>query len=433
MADITTGTEAPIGGTWRKRDPNAPIAPPAPVDPNAPRAQPLAPGQAFAPPSHARPAPMATATASSTGAMGAFGLTPEQVTANQQQTGVNAGGTGYVSGQVAPTPGGGALAALGAPTTTPVRTTSPAFDPAGADDQGWRGTRAPTDTTTVTSGLTTGAPPRAPTAPPGGDIVSTTSALTGGGGSQAPNNNTGTTPGYSPVPSQVRNAIGGVPIVGPLVNDLTTTAAVDLTPTKAAQRAAFGIQDDLSQERFDYRPGAAAAMDLNTDVRRQQLEALGGLRDAANGSVASAAELQGRREAGKAVAATLGQARALGARSAGGAARAGTMASADILARSAADSAQLRAQEQDTNRQRLMAALGQTRGQDTDVSGANLKSQLEQNQLAEQHRRMLLDAQLTALGTGTKAAGDTVNGGRQNADAENKSKSAIWDTVTGLF
>jgi hypothetical protein len=113
----------------------------------------------------------------------------------------------------------------------------------------------------------------------------------------------------------------------------------DTGPATAAQKAAFGISDSLDRERYDYRPGAAASQDRIAldkaqaeQTRQRQLDAIEALTSAANGTVPSAAELQMRREAGRNVAATLGQARALGGRSAGGAARAGTLASADLLA-----------------------------------------------------------------------------------------------------
>ena len=183
------------------------------------------------------------------------------------------------------------------------------------------------------------------------------------------------------------------------------------------------------------------------ETRARQNQALESLTAAANGTVPSAAELQMRQEAGRNVAATLGQARALGGRSAGGAARAGTLASADILAKNSVEGAQLRAAEQDRNRQQLMSALGGVREQDIGTSKAdadlrnqayqnNLRSQLEQNDLAEKHRQALLDSQLKALGIGTNAAGDIVGAGIKNAETENKFKggglSALGDLAAWL-
>jgi hypothetical protein len=345
--------------------------------------------------------------------------TPEQRAA---RTGVNVGGGGAVSGQVAPGQGTSALAALnGAAATGP----SPAFSPPGSTPapgwagasptgQGWRA-RGFGDTAQMSSALGAGAPANG--------TATQTSAITSG--------NTGTTPGYSPVPAPVQGAINQIPVIGPAINSLTTSSAVDLTPGLAAQRAAFGISDDLDQERFDYRPGDAPSMNIDSDIRQGQKVALGGLRDAATGAVPSAAELQMRREAGRNVAATLGQARALGARSAGGAARAGTLASADILARSSMDGAQLRATEQANARNAEIAALSGVRGQDTDISGANLRSQLETNQLAEAHRMKLLEARLQALGIGSSTIASILGAAKSNADSENKMKGGIIGGIAG--
>jgi hypothetical protein len=382
------------------------------------------------------------------------------------RTGVDPGGQGYVSGQVAPS--GQAMAALGAPAGAPVgwRDGGSGFrnadimGPNGVNSDGdWRNGVPTRDaagnpaqlpipqplpggelTTTRSSALTTGAPP--PGAFPGEQLTTTRGALT---------SNTGTTPGFSPIPGPVQNVVGNVPIVGPLVNGLTTSAAADLGPALGAQRAAFGLSDDLSQERFDYRPGAAASREAvelekarQDEIRARQIAALGGLSAAAAGTVPSAAELQLREQAGRSVAATLGQARALGGRSAGGAARAGTLAASDILARTNADAAQLRAAEQERARALEIQALTGVRSADVDVAGAdatlrdrafgqNLDAQLRQNELADKHRLALLEAQLAALGHGTAAGVGAVRGATENAASENRLKSGIIDTAGAAF
>jgi len=387
-----------------------------------------------------------TTRSSQAGVAGALGLTPEEIERRKAQTGVDPGATGYVSGQT--TPGvHSALDALGAPGGVPTTARNAGPTPAPAPPPGMG------DTTTVTSGLTSGTPDGVPrgapltATPPAGDVTTRTSGL-----SNAPNS--GTTSGTPIIPntpstgnSTIDQGINGV-------RDYLTPKLGDTGPSAASQRAAFGLSDDLNRERYDYRPGAAAAQDvveLNKqqmdETRARQNQALESLTAAANGTVPSAAELQMRQEAGRNVAATLGQARALGGRSAGGAARAGTLASADILAKNSVEGAQLRAAEQDRNRQQLMSALGGVREQDIGTSKAdadlrnqayqnNLRSQLEQNDLAEKHRQALLDSQLKALGIGTNAAGDIVGAGIKNAETENKFKggglSALGDLAAWL-
>lgn len=401
------------------------------------------------------------------------GTTAIQDAARRPETGVATGGAGYVSGQVAPT--GSATTALGAvPPPGGSQTTLPtqvggATIPAG----GWRPQFAaapPADswrnpaasgagTETITSALATPAPTAAPAPTSGGwrtgaapDTTTVQSAL--GISSPAANGATGTSnpnTGTYNNPALVSTGNAGVDRILDPGGIFTGATMTDTGPAVAAQKAAFGISDDLNQERYDYRPGAAAAQDrVSLDktqadqTRGGQVDALGRLRDAATGAVPSAAELQMRREAGKNVAATLGQARALGGRSAGGAARAGTLATADILANNTAQGAQLRAAEQERARAAEMAALGTVRGQDVDTANAdarlaqeananNLRSQLEQNDLAEKHRLTLLDEQLKALGIGTGAAGSILNAGAANANADNKQKGGILSAVGDAF
>lgn len=401
------------GGYWRPRDPNRPMATPMAAVPagTAPAPSPAALGLPLAPPPTQAPTE-----------------TPEQRAA---RTGVNPGGQGAVSGQVAPGTGTSALAALGGATApgapVPDWRGGGAPAPAPGSGQGWRASvpaPAPNGwrsvapgggTATMTSGLTAGAP----------GTATTSSALTSGGA------NTGTQPGFSPL-GPLAGPVNSIPIVGPLIGGLTTTSAVDLSPGLNAQRAAYGISDDLDRERFDYRPGDAPSMNIDSDIRQGQVTALGDLRKAATGAVPSVAELQSREAAGRAVAATLGQARALGGRSAGGAARAGTMASADILARTATEGAQLRAQEMERARAQEIAALQGVRGQDTDIGRANLGAQLDTNQLAEQHRMKLLEGRLQALGIGSQTIASILGAAKANADAENKAKGGIVGGLAAL-
>lgn len=405
--------------------------------------------------------------------MNALGITPDEAQQRRQQTGVDPGGTGYVSGQVPPggstggapgTAGGGSaanpgLGAFGAPSGG----SSAPGTPRGATST----PGAPTpplgssNTAPGSGGLTSSnAAQTGRIATPGGDTTTKTGALTAptppGGGTAPPppgsytGNGTGTT-SYSPFGGPAYNAVTSVPIVGPLVGGLTSTPVADLGPTKAAQAAAMGLSGNLNQERYNYRPGEAPAQDrvqLDTaqenEIRGRQQGALDALQAASEGRVPSAAEIQMREEAGRNTAAALGMARALGGRSAGGAARAGTLAASDILSRNAVEGAAQRAAEQANARNAYTTALGGVRTQDIGTSEANanlgqqanannLQAQTQANQLAEQHRQALLKAQLDALGIGEKAAGETVQASAKNADTEGKYKGGLIDTATSLF
>lgn len=424
-----------------------------------------------------------TRQANQAGQLAALGYIPDSQ--QQKRTGVDPGAGGYVSGQVPPpgaTPGtvtsgtpthapsAGAFGIGTSPTQPTVRNgtvaapiqlsggTSPVTSLTGSKPiTSFSNTSGGGDVTTKTGALSSPAP--------GGDVTTTTSALVGPGNTVGAGN-TGTTRGEQVVPNQVKIGEGSASI-SPTVNALNqispglgdqadiggkflSPTQADLSPTIAAQNAAFGLGGNLDQERYNYRPGAAAAQDAVTldqqkadEIRARQQQTLDALTGAANGTVPSAAELQGRQEAARNVAATLGQARALGGRSAGGAGRNATLASADILSKNRADAAQLRAAEQAQARQALVGAEQGVRGQDIDTAAKqagltqeayanNLRSQLEQNELAEKHRQELLDAQLKAYGIGTNAATSTVGASAANAAADNKFKSGFLDLVGGL-
>lgn len=416
------------------------------------------------------------------GQLDALGYIPDDQ--REKRTGIDPGGGGYVSGQpmpegTTPTPTTGVARGAyvpppGTPTPTnlPPQTTSGGYQGGGTTASGtstapvsvggYSGGGAPapgstSDTTTIQSGLTSTSGPGLPTGGPtvfGGN--SRLPALTSGG-SGPTNGTTKGTPGY-PVGGSASPTVNILNRLSPGLGDqldigsgLLTPHVADVSPLTDATNSATTLGGNLENERYNYRPGAAPTQDrveldkTNEDqIRQRQLAALGGLNDAANGRVPSAAEIQMRREAAKNTAATLGQARALGGRSAGGVARAGTLASADMLSQNNVAGAQLRASEQERARAAEIAALGGVRGQDTDISQAdanlhqmanqnNLTAQTQQNQLAEQHRQALLDAQLKALGLQVDAAGNVVRAGEKNADAENKFTSGVTDIVSKAF
>src|SRR6476620_1253747 len=240
----------------------------------------------------------------------------------QKQTGVNTGQGGYVSGQVAPT-GPAAPATTGVAGTTPVTTPSP------APTVGAIGSSP----VTVRNGsvaqpfqLSATSPGSAPA---NNDVTTVQGALTNSPGTTT---TTGTARGKSPIPvgGDVSPTVRGLNEISPGLGDkydiggnLLTPSVADLSPTIAAQNAAFGTAGNLDQERYGYRPGEAASQErvaldtANADqIRAKQLASLSGLNDAANGRVPSVAELQLRSQAAKNAAANLGAARALGGRSA---------------------------------------------------------------------------------------------------------------------
>ncbi len=369
----------------------------------------------------------------------------------QKQTGVNTGQGGYVSGQVAPA-GNTTAPTTGvprgaAPVATQPQYTAPAMS-------------APAPVTSVTNpavdsdGTVVGNSSPAPA----DDITTKQSALTAPGSTTVSASGTGS--GKSPVP--VGSSISPTVYLGnkisPGLGDkydiggrLLTPSAADLSPTIAAQNAAFDTAGGINQERYDYRPGEAASQErvaldtANADqVRKMQLASLGGLNDAANGRVPSVAELQLRSQAAKNAAANLGAARALGGRSVGGVAHQATIANAGSALDTNVAAAALRAQEIAQARNQEVQAQQGVRGQDVTTAEANanlaqaanknnLDSQNEQNKLADQHRLALLDAQLKAMGIGTTAAGDTVSAAAKNAASENESKQGVLKAGSSLL
>jgi hypothetical protein len=391
-------------------------------------------------------------------AAAAFGTGYESEADRAARTGVDRGGQGYVSGQANPS---GAFAAPTAPAPaggTPRGTTqTPAPSPAPSTPSAFYGAAPALTNAIATKQAQAGRTPAS-------DTTTQASALSSGAGTTS---TTGTTQGQGAVPNKITYGEGSASI-SPTVNALNQVSPglgdqadiggkflsptqADLSPTINAQNAAFGLGGEFGEERYDYRPGAAASQGIVSldkteaeQTRARQQAALDALQGAANGTVPSAAELQMRAAAGRDVAATLGQARALGGRSAGGAARAGTLASADILNKNRVEGDQLRAAEQAQNRQAYQAALAGVRGQDIDTSSAdarlrqeayanNLKAQQEQNELAERHRQALIEAQLNAYGIGTQAAGSTVGASAKNAEADNKFKGGLLDTAGAFF
>ena len=367
----------------------------------------------------------------------AFGFSPETEEERAARTGVDRGGEGYVSGQVNP----GTVRTGTAPTTPPP---APPAGPAGASPA------APVNSGVgFTGGFSQGRPGFGSIGQAFIDPNATTTqtgALTTGGAST---NTAGTTNGRSPIPTGASASptvwLGkqfGIDVPDPGGN-LITPSVADLSPALNAQNRAFGLEGDLAQERFDYRPGAAPSQErvaldkaAQDEIRAKQLSNLEDLFASAAGKVASPAEIQLRQAAARNAATNFGAARALGGRSFGGATRAATVANAEAGAQTNVDTAMLRAAEQERARQALIQALSGARGQDIDVAGANanlaqaanannLRAQMDQNALAEQHRLALLKAQLEALGIGTQAGVGAVNAAAKNAENENEAKAGV--------
>jgi hypothetical protein len=387
----------------------------------------------------------------------AFGVAEETEAQRQARTGVDPGGTGYVSGQVDPR----AFTAPAAAPAAPAPPATPGVQAAatGAPMMARGANQVDSGSPLLARGARGPAPGVVPGTVPADDITTRTSAITSAGpGQNSPQpTGSGTTEGSSPIPTgssasptvYIGDKLGiDVPDPG---GDLLKPTLADLAPTQQAQAKAFGASDDFSQERFDYRPGSAPTQDrvaldtANADqLRARQFGSLDDLAAAARGEVPSAAELQLRQQAAKNNAATFGAARALGGRSAGGAGRAATLASTDANIRTNADAGMMRATEQANARNQLISALSGVRGQDIDISQANanlnqaanannLQSQTQANALAEQHRQALIEAQLAAMGIGTNAASATVGASRANADSVNKSKDSVKNAISSFF
>lgn len=369
------------------------------------------------------------------GTMAALGISPEEAAKRQQQTGVNPGGTGYVSGQANPATNN-AMSALGGG-FLPSRTTASAPTAAPAT--------APTGTAPGAGGVFAVAPTPVSTPPPvsrgfgpsAAPVTTQTGALS----------STGTTEG--PRAISTGNATADK-ILDP-GNIFGGATQVDLAPAQAAQRAGYNLSDQFGNERYNYRPGEAPSQDrvqldtANSDqIRARQLGSLDALTAAANGTVPSAAEIQLEQQAAKNNAANLGAARALGGRSAGGAARNATVANAEANNATNVAAAAQRAVEQANARNALSGALTGVRGQDVDVSQANanlgqaanannLQAQTQTNQLAEQHRQNLINAQLSALNIGTTGGTAGLTAAAKNADAANKQKAGILGTASDVL
>lgn len=370
-------------------------------------------------------------------------------------TGVDPGGQGAVSGQVAPgTVAGGAPGTTGVPGVADPNRPNPANQ--NGSTGGWRGGSrygtltapqasaalgqgvaavAPLFGETRTGALTAGAPPTAPGATPPPALAPGTTTTRG------------TVPGYNPLGPTVSTAVGAVPIVGDIANGLLTTSRTDTGPGVAAQNAAFGLGGNLDQERYNFKPGDAAYQERvalekaqQDEIRQRQLRSLDALEGAANGGVMSAADIQMKREGARSAARNLGAARALGGRSAGGVARAATLANAESALDLNSRLAEQRAQETAQARSLLTAAQSGVRGQDVDVAGRdaslaqaanenNLNSQIHTDDRAQDWRKTLLDNQLKAYGIGTSAANSIVDANQATAAAENKAKGGYLTTI----
>lgn len=288
---------------------------------------------------------------------------------------------------------------------------------------------------------------RSPTAAPGATGVP--GAVGGGAPGQVSTGATGTQ--NSNQLGAVGEALGSIPIIGGALSNFTSPSTADLSGVHSAQNAAFGLAQNVGNERQTFIPQAApqqATTVLDTgaadQTRARQTAALDALTGAANGTVPSAAEIAARAAAGRAAASNLGQARALGGRSAGGVARAATLANTDLAARTNADLMANRANEQAVARNQLVDALGGVRNQDIGQAttqanltqqgaGNNLNATLQTNNQNQDWRKALLDAQLQAYGIGTNAAVGGANASAKNAEAQNQYKGGIVSGIGSAF
>lgn len=353
---------------------------------------------------------------------------------HQALSGVNPGGGGYVSGQVAPA---GAAARPQPAAPRPPAAAPPAPLPAVAPVAPAAAFGVPAGINGIASSVGAAQTPGGFQAVANGHRAGSASTVPGSTGSNgAGTSNTEILPGTN-----------SVPIVGGLLG----TSTADLSGVHAAQNADFGAAQSLNQERYDYRPGESPYQErvqldtTNADqTRAQQEQALTALTSAANGTVPSAAELQLRQQSDHNNASAFGAAQALRGRSPGGSyLQASRQGAASQLATNA-QAAQLRAAEQERARGQLMEALTGVRTQDVGTASANanlgqaanannLQAQTQANAQAQDWRQQLLQGQLAAMGYGTQAATGGANAAAANAKAENEGKNKFINAAASFL
>jgi hypothetical protein len=208
--------------------------------------------------------------------------------------------------------------------------------------------------------------------------------------------------------------------------DLLTgkTKAGPVKPSTANLDEQMGRANSLGDQLAGERAGYATHYNPGRDdmLAVQQNNNISDLSRAAAGKVASPAEIQLQKMAGMNAARQFGLAAALQGRNPGAAMRSARLGSIATQAATNVDAATLRAQEEQAARNQLIQALASARGQ-----GQNLLS------LDNGAQNALLQAQLEALGIGTKAAGAQFDAENKNAAAQNQFDGNIMNMFGGMI
>lgn len=204
------------------------------------------------------------------------------------------------------------------------------------------------------------------------------------------------------------------------------TERADLTAIKDAETRTQALTGSLGDERTTLNPGIAGARGAEQQTRYGQAENLGALQAAATGAVPSAAEIQGKQQAGIDAARQFALAKSIPGHSAGGALRTASLGAARVAADNGANATALRATEQANARNALTGALQGMRTQDQGTTGQYIQQQ-----------DAILGAQVAASGQNVTAAGADVDAQAKQAGADNAASGAkgggIAGAIGGLF
>ncbi len=193
-----------------------------------------------------------------------------------------------------------------------------------------------------------------------------------------------------------------------------------------------GTQHQMGNQFYsqgeNYQGQAAPTISSSADaIRNQQLQSIAGLTAAANGSVPSAADLQGQKQAATDVASQYALAASLGGRNAGSALRQASQQAGNLQINDTANAMANRAAEQATARGQLSTATAGLRGQDLSEAADNQSAALTQTGLNNtQQQNYLANALLAQQGAGT-----SVNANNANAINEQNEQTGLLKDVMG--
>lgn len=172
-----------------------------------------------------------------------------------------------------------------------------------------------------------------------------------------------------------------IPKAGPAAT--YTPGAITSTPSALSQTGPAGSMSAGSAAGGSVSAGQidtkANQIDLDTDSRRQQQQAVDLAAGAARGTAPSAAQELMKESVDRGAAAQLGAAASLQGRNPGSALRAGLSGASDVFAKSAAFTGAQRADEMAQARRDFLGGTAQLRATDVDVQKANQSTVLQAN------------------------------------------------------